>query len=211
MFGFNNNTAAKTFRIRKPETGTKHYQLRQYAEATLGSGSLMEAVKLPKGEDVNEWIAMNTMDFYTQINMLYGTITEFCTEKTCPQMNAGPNFEYYWQDEKVYVKPTKMNAPDYINTLLEWAQEKLDNKRLFPTEIGVEFPREFKKIVQQVFRRLFRIYAHIYCSHFHVMVALELESYLNTSFKHFVFFCKEFNLLDGKEYAPMEDLVESMV
>ncbi|CAA22288.1 Maintenance of ploidy protein mob1 [Schizosaccharomyces pombe] len=210
MFGFSNKTA-KTFRVRKTEAGTKHYQLRQYAEATLGSGSLMEAVKLPKGEDLNEWIAMNTMDFYTQINMLYGTITEFCTAASCPQMNAGPSYEYYWQDDKIYTKPTRMSAPDYINNLLDWTQEKLDDKKLFPTEIGVEFPKNFRKVIQQIFRRLFRIYAHIYCSHFHVMVAMELESYLNTSFKHFVFFCREFGLMDNKEYAPMQDLVDSMV
>jgi MOB kinase activator 1 len=40
---------------------------------------LHEAVKLPPGEDLMEWIAVNTVDFFNQINMLYGTLTEFCT------------------------------------------------------------------------------------------------------------------------------------
>lgn len=30
------------------------------------------------------------VDFFNQINMLYGTITEFCTETSCPVMSAGP-------------------------------------------------------------------------------------------------------------------------
>lgn len=30
------------------------------------------------------------VDFFNQINMLYGTITEFCTESSCPVMSAGP-------------------------------------------------------------------------------------------------------------------------
>lgn len=34
------------------------YQLRQYAEATLGGGSLRKVVKLPEGEDENEWLAV---------------------------------------------------------------------------------------------------------------------------------------------------------
>lgn len=34
--------------------------LRQYAEATLGGGSLRKAVKLPEGEDENEWLAVNS-------------------------------------------------------------------------------------------------------------------------------------------------------
>jgi len=33
--------------------------LRQFAEATLGSGSLKKVVKLPEGEDINEWLAVN--------------------------------------------------------------------------------------------------------------------------------------------------------
>ena len=36
------------------------YQLRQYAEATLGGGSLRKIVKLPEGEDENEWLAVNS-------------------------------------------------------------------------------------------------------------------------------------------------------
>ena len=53
------------------------------------SGNLRSAVQLPEGEDRNEWIAVNTVDFFNQINMLYGTITEFCTEDRCAIMSAG--------------------------------------------------------------------------------------------------------------------------
>jgi len=35
--------------------------LKQFAEATLGSGSLKKAVLLPEGEDINEWLAVNGM------------------------------------------------------------------------------------------------------------------------------------------------------
>ena len=41
---------------------TSSFQLRQFAEATLGSGSLRKAVKLPEGEDLNEWLAVNGMN-----------------------------------------------------------------------------------------------------------------------------------------------------
>lgn len=39
------------------------------------------------------WVAVNTVDFFNQINMLYGTITEFCTEQSCTVMSAGPKYE----------------------------------------------------------------------------------------------------------------------
>ena len=35
------------------------------------------------GEDLNEWVAVNTVDFFNQINMLYGTIVESCTPQSC--------------------------------------------------------------------------------------------------------------------------------
>lgn len=44
--------------------GTTSYQLRKFAEETLGSGSLRKAVKLPEGEDVNEWLAVNGTFFF---------------------------------------------------------------------------------------------------------------------------------------------------
>ena len=47
------------FKPRNANKGTSSYQLRQFAEATLGSGSLRKAVKLPEGEDLNEWLAVN--------------------------------------------------------------------------------------------------------------------------------------------------------
>ncbi|PJF33211.1 MAG: hypothetical protein CUN57_02760, partial [Phototrophicales bacterium] len=76
--------------------GTKRYDLHKYAKATLGSGNLKIAVKLPDSEDKNEWLAVNTVDFFNQINLLYGSITEYCTPESCPTMNAGPKYEYYW-------------------------------------------------------------------------------------------------------------------
>ena len=53
------NSRARPFRPQKANKGTSNYQLRQFAEATLGSGSLRKACKLPEGEDVNEWLAVN--------------------------------------------------------------------------------------------------------------------------------------------------------
>jgi MOB kinase activator 1 len=52
---------SQTFKPHKniPE-GTKQYQLKKYAEATLGSGNLKLAVTLPEGEDINEWLAVNS-------------------------------------------------------------------------------------------------------------------------------------------------------
>lgn len=54
-----NARSRNQFKPTRNNKGTTSYQLRQFAEATLGSGSLRIAVKLPEGEDLNEWLAVN--------------------------------------------------------------------------------------------------------------------------------------------------------
>ena len=72
--------------------------MKQIAQMTLGSGNMLLAVELPNGEDLNEWLAVNTIEFYNEISILYGTLTEFCTTENCPIMSAGPKYEYLWAD-----------------------------------------------------------------------------------------------------------------
>lgn len=38
------------------------------------------------------WIS--AVDFFNQVNLLYGTLTEFCTPENCPTMTAGPKYGY---------------------------------------------------------------------------------------------------------------------
>jgi MOB kinase activator 1 len=56
---FSNPRTRAPFKPQKTNRGTSSWQLKQYAEATLGSGSLRKAVKLPEGEDKDEWLAVN--------------------------------------------------------------------------------------------------------------------------------------------------------
>uniref|UniRef100_A0A3B5MIA6 MOB kinase activator 1A n=2 Tax=Clupeocephala TaxID=186625 RepID=A0A3B5MIA6_9TELE len=203
--------SSKTFKPKKniPE-GSHQYELLKHAEATLGSGNLRQAVMLPEGEDLNEWIAVNTVDFFNQINMLYGTITEFCTETSCPVMSAGPRYEYHWADGTNIKKPIKCSAPKYIDYLMTWVQDQLDDETLFPSKIGVPFPKNFMSVAKTILKRLFRVYAHIYHQHFDSVIQLQEEAHLNTSFKHFIFFVQEFNLIDRRELAPLQDLIEKL-
>jgi len=200
---------SKTFVPHKnvPQPGTHRYELMKHAETTLGSGNLREAVALPEGEDQNEWLAVNTFDFFNQINMLYGTITEFCTPESCPVMSAGPRFEYRWMDGVTHKKPTKLSAPEYVDALMAWVQSQLDDEAIFPSKIGVPFPRNFRDVVKNIFKRLFRVYAHIYHAHFAKIVSLGEEAHLNTCFKHFLFFTQEFQLIQRSELEPLQDLI----
>lgn len=50
-----------TFRsVKNVPVGAKGLTLKQHIEHTLGTGAVEDAVRLPPGEDLNEWLAVNT-------------------------------------------------------------------------------------------------------------------------------------------------------
>ncbi|KAJ0266457.1 MOB kinase activator-like 2A [Hirschfeldia incana] len=173
--------------------------------ATLVSYNLREAVKLPYGEDINEWLAIHTIDFYNQVNVLYATLKEFCTTTTCPIMNAG-SFEYRWGDG-IAIKPISVSAPEYVEYLMNWIVIMIDNETIFPKKPEATFPPNFKDLVKVILKRLFRVYAHIYHCHFQKVVNLKEEAHLNTCFKHLVLFISEYQLIDEAEMEPLKVLV----
>ncbi|KAF3625105.1 MOB kinase activator-like 1A [Capsicum annuum] len=171
------------------QTGFQGAQLRKHIDATLGSGNLREAVRLPPGEDINEWLAVNStlspsLPFYiscmcislasalmiefffpakpllflsfqihhqmfpgivfkasrnsnsSEVNLLYGTLTEFCTPENCPTMTAGPKYEYRWADGVQIKKPIEVSAPKYVEYLMDWIETQLDDESLFPQRLG---------------------------------------------------------------------------
>jgi len=96
--------------------GSLRYELHKKAKASLGAGEqIRSSVKLPPGEEENEWLAVHgsllllllflsklkfikfnfsifqylVVDFFNRVNLIYGTLSDFCTTKTCPRMTAG--------------------------------------------------------------------------------------------------------------------------
>jgi len=179
----------------------------KYAHATLGAGNVARAVKLPDNEDEDEWLAMHVVDFYNETSLLYSTIMEKCTDDSCPKMNAGSKFEYLWADSKTK-RPQKVSAPKYVDLLMTWIEEQLNDEEVFPTRIDCKFPSNFRQVVTKIMQRLFRVYAHIYHEHFKDILRLNAPAHLNSAFKRFVLFCKEFKLLQPRDTAPLQDLID---
>ena len=184
--------------------GDKRQTMCKYAHETLGAGDVEKAIKLPKGEDEDEWLAMHVVDFYNETSMLYSTIMDKCS---CPKMSAGKKYEYLWADTKTK-KPQKVSAPKYVDLLMTWIEDQLNDEKIFPTRVDCAFPEGFKKIVQKIMQRLFRVYAHIYHEHFRDILALNAPAHLNSALKRFVLFCYEFSLLKPRDTAPLKDLIE---
>lgn len=71
---------------------------------------------------------------------------------------------------------------------------------------GIPFPKEFEGRVKNIFKRLFRVYAHMYHSHVEKVIALGAEPHLNTCFKHFMYFVTEYRLIERKELEPLAEI-----
>lgn len=45
-------------------------------------------------------------------------------------------YEYHWADGQTVKKPIKCSAPKYIDFLMTWVQDQLDDESIFPSKIG---------------------------------------------------------------------------
>lgn len=187
----------------------KRYFLEPDAIVLLPSaaGKLQQLIRLPPSTDIHEWLATNTLAFFTQVNVQVEVISQLCTQVTCSQMTAGCQTFEIESDKK---KKAKMHAKQYIDTVMTNIQKQLENEHIFPTKFGLEFPYDFVQIVRKIFRQYFIIFAHIYFHHFLEFKRLQLHDGLNTLFLHFTYFVTEFSLVDPKELSILEDLVERL-
>ena len=182
-------------------------------------------VKTPAFAEVNDWLALHTVDFYNDLSLLCGTVLEFCEQNEtggqlqevggagvedkqggCDTMTAGPKYQYLWKDEGEFKSPTELSAAQYLKVALAWIDSRLDDAELFPSE-NVGYGSRFRPTVRKIFKLFFRIYAHLYHSHFSDFVKLEAETHLNDSFRHFIFFVKEFKLIKSSELPPLHQLI----
>ncbi len=179
---------------------------------TLGSACLVEEVKCPPGVDESEWLASKIVEIFDELNLLAGCIQHLCTCKTCPKMTAGANFEWLWS-ASANVEPVCLPAPEYFKTCLVWADDKINDTQLFPIDPHVAFPAAFKKNVSVLFKRFFRLYAHVYYHHFQELVESEAAGHLNYNFKHFLYVGLEFGVLqeDQKEMEPLREMVSGFI
>ncbi|XP_048663842.1 MOB kinase activator 2 isoform X2 [Marmota marmota marmota] len=191
---------------KKPAAEEKKVYLEpEHTKSRISDFAFKELVVLPREIDLNEWLASNTTTFFHHINLQYSTISEFCTGETCQTM-AVCNTQYCWHDERG--KKVKCTAPQYVDFVMSSVQKLVTDEDVFPTKYGREFPSSFESLVKKICKYLFHVLGHIYWAHFKETLALELHGHLNTLYVHFILFAREFNLLDPKETAVLDDLTE---
>lgn len=157
---------------------------------------------------MNDWLAVHVVDFFNRINLIYGTVSEYCTEQSCPTMSGGSRYEYLWADTNLYKKPTALPAPRYIELLMDWIESQINNEEIFPVTTDVPFPKSFSQLCKKILTRLFRVFVHVYIHHFDRIVSIGAEAHVNTCYKHFYYFVTEFELITQKELDPLAEMTK---
>ena len=171
----------------------------------MHSGNLIEAVMLPSGEDLNEWLALNTVDFFNEMSLLYGVVADSAAERFRGPGEGFPDgFEYRWADTE-HKRPIRCSASDYVEYVMTWVEGMLQNERIFPSRESEPFPTKFLPYVKTIFKRLFRVFAIMYTNHVKEMKEMEADKHLNTCFKHFIYFASEFELVKKVEFDALTE------
>ncbi|EDO38953.1 predicted protein [Nematostella vectensis] len=189
----------------------KPYLEEQYLKSCiLNRNEIEQTVSQPTGIDFNEWIASHTLGHFNQINLLYGCIIEVCTAASCPTMSGPGALTYLWCDDKGKKTKASIAAPQYIDYVMTYVEKYVHDDAVFPSKFGMTFPSTFLTTVKKIEKLLFHVLAHLFCAHYADFVKLELHAHLNCVFINFYLFNMEFNTLDPKETAPLDDLIQAM-
>ncbi|XXQ39986.1 Mob1/phocein family [Plasmodiophora brassicae] len=212
----------KKFREEKVVQGSTRRQLAQTLRGTVRQRRertraglekdpmLRDLVQLPQGQILNDWIAVNTIHFYNIVSIIYGSCQEFCTATSCPVMSAGPKYQYLWSDTNDGKSPRAVSAPEYMALLFDWIEACIGNAAIFPSATD-DYPDDFIKHVKTIHKRIFRVYGHVYYSHFEQIKKAGAELQLNSSFQHFAFFACEFGLLHSEDMRPLNKLLAKLL
>ncbi|XP_013186798.1 MOB kinase activator-like 2 isoform X2 [Amyelois transitella] len=188
----------------EPAGDPKLYLQEALLERKLPELDMRQLVELPHGLDYNEWLASHTLALFDHVNLLYGTVSEFCTAASCADM-AGPGGRTYaWYDERG--KKSRVAAPQYVDYVMTYTQKTVNDETIFPTKYANEFPAGFESVVRRVVRLLFHVVAHLYAAHFRELALLRLHAHLHLTFAHLTALDRRFALLDHKETEVLRDL-----
>lgn len=211
LFGGFGGGKATTFKpVKNHKTGSKREAMHEYTKKTLGSGNMVAVVRLPDGEELNEWLAANTVDFFNEISLIWGIVCEMDIPPMSPGEGFPHGFEYRWADGVKIKSAIRCSATEYIEYVMTWIEDQINNEAIFPQSVETPFPRNYSQVIKQVYTKMFRIFAIIYSHHFSKLEEVGAVAHLNTSFKHFLFFSWEFELIEARELDAIREIVAEL-
>lgn len=85
--------------------------------------------------------AFIAVDFYNEISLLWGMV---CVNGI-PTAGTGegfpPGYEYSWADGIRIKKPIPCSGPQYVDFVLNWIEETINNDSIFPATASKQYLR----------------------------------------------------------------------
>lgn len=155
-------------------------------------------------DDINSWLAENTVEFFNEAYLNYSMASDNNAEweETCrnPKLHPSKGYpegvKYFWR-EPGKPKPVELPADEYISRLFFWIEQKIDDEEVFPPEEDTPFPPTFRTVLRKIFHRLFRVYVFIYSNE--CLLEPLKGSTLQTSLSFFLYFGWHWELLEFED------------
>ncbi|GAB7362956.1 hypothetical protein MBLNU230_g3252t1 [Neophaeotheca triangularis] len=128
-----------------------------------------------------------------------------CSAQTCPEMRAS-EWQYLCA---VHDPPKSCSAIDYCCHTLDWAASTLTASKMFPSRLGLgsgsgvgaasdKMLQQQMKEITNIFRRVYRIYAHAWFQHREMFWRVEGNTGLYVFFKTV---CDEYGMIQPENYT----------
>ncbi|KXT13244.1 hypothetical protein AC579_1738 [Pseudocercospora musae] len=202
-------------------------------------GNFMTLAAKPQLIEEGEWMAHQIVEQNRLLaGMIKIVQTEdrskgicLCNDKSCPSMSAGAT-TYTWIDTSR--NPINLPASTYMKHIQTWVAGKIQDESTFPTQTFQQAPplptptqagtdpnhwlgktsgfnNRFEMEIKNMYKQMFRCYAHLYWSHWMDYWHLSAYRDLNTCFMHFINVGRIFGLLPERDTEPMQPLIDLWV
>lgn len=188
--------------VRGHARGSNAAALHAVIQASLDVGDVLTAVRTPPGIDAATWQCVALVDFHNAVSLCFGLVADVCTAASCPSMCATSRYEYL--SSVGGGAPQRLPAREYVAALLTSVLAAVD-------AAGVAPPPDFiEATARPLFRRLVRVYGHLYCHHAETLAALGATGHVDACFRHLHAFVMHHGLVEAKELAPLAATLERL-
>lgn len=163
---------------------------------------------MPTGETCSSWIALHVIDFLEVIQTLWAVASE---DKKYILSGQGfpPGFNFTLSGKDINVS-SSVSAPVYIEEVLYWIEAEImnDDSNFFSDDDNDQYDATSSSaLYNKIYVYLFHVYAILFSTYQETFQDYGMIVHLNSTFKHFIFFCTQFELLPEQEVECLMEYV----
>eukprot|EP00007_Cunea_sp_BSH-02190019_P003726 CAMPEP_0174236740 /NCGR_PEP_ID=MMETSP0417-20130205/5774_1 /TAXON_ID=242541 /ORGANISM="Mayorella sp, Strain BSH-02190019" /LENGTH=1527 /DNA_ID=CAMNT_0015315423 /DNA_START=44 /DNA_END=4627 /DNA_ORIENTATION=- len=158
-----------------------------------------------------KWLTANVIHLFRVTSLFFATIKDQCTSNTCPKMDGSAEIQYKWSVGGGNAH--SMPASEYIEKLGRWFLNHITHPDLFDFDqyTTSSSRKRITSILQMLYKRVFRVYAHIYYHHWTRIKAFSVTDHFTACCNYHYFFGIENHLLHPKHDLSTISPIQSLL